>query len=402
MNLNTPKGMRPHIAVFGRRNAGKSSFINAFLGQEMSIVSALPGTTTDPVEKAYELQPFGPVLLIDTAGIDDVGELGKKRIKKTVEVLKRTDLAVLILENNLFGEPEEQLIFELKKRKVPFLVVVNKIDLASDQAVLDFAAKVEKLIKLPVLRASALNNTGLDKVKDAAIKLLDHAGPMSPLLADLVKPGDWVVLVIPIDKEAPQGRIILPQVNAIRELLDYGIPSIVTRETELAEVLQKNVKKPPRLVVTDSQAFKLVNNIVPKKILLTGFSVLLARQRGDLKEYVKGTKAIKKLKDGDTILIAELCSHRPIGEDIGRIKIPRWLEEYTGKKLKIEVSAGKDYPEDLTKYALVIQCGGCVVNRRLIMSRINQAKEQKVPITNYGICIAYLTGVLDRSIAVFK
>ncbi len=401
MTFNTPKGMRPHLAVFGRRNVGKSSFINAFLGQELSIVSATPGTTTDPVEKAYELQPFGPVLLIDTAGIDDKGELGRKRIKKTEEVLKRTDLAFLLIENNLFGAPEIALMKKIASKKLPLIVVQNKVDLAA-AAPNESIEALEKKYQLQILKVSSLNQTGFEAVKHKAVGLLEKAEPPIPLVSDLAKPGELVVLVIPIDKEAPQGRIILPQVNAIRELLDAGIASMVVRESELDLGIRKLAKHPPALVVTDSQAFKSVSKIVPKKIPLTSFSILLARQRGDVNEYVKGVKAIEKLKDGDKILIAELCSHRPIGEDIGRKKIPHWIGEYTGKKLKYEISVGKDFPEDLRQFKLIIQCGGCVVNRRLILSRIEQARTQGVPITNYGICIAYLNGILERAIAPLK
>lgn len=398
--FNTPKGNRLHIAIFGKRNAGKSSLINAFLGQELSIVSKTPGTTTDPVEKAYELQPFGPVLFIDTAGIDDKGELGKKRITKTNDVLKRTDLAILLIENNP-DNYELELIKIFTQKNITWIPVINKADLLNEKQIKNLINRIKDISGHDATTISVKQKKGIEKLKDIIIKKLDTFSTPPSLINDLVKPKDTVVLVIPIDKEAPQGRIILPQVQTIREALDSDVISIVLKDIELDYALKHILKKQPKLIITDSQAFEQVNAIVPDNILLTSFSTLFARQKGDLKTYIKGLDIIKKLKNGDKILIAELCSHRPIAEDIGRIKIPAWLKKHTGVDLQFEAIANKDYPKDLTRYKLVIQCGGCTVNRKYIISRIEQAKEQGVAITNYGIIIAYINGILERALTPF-
>lgn len=402
MTNNTPKANRLHISVFGRRNVGKSSFINVFLGQQLSIVSNTPGTTTDPVEKAYELQPFGPIVLIDTAGIDDEGDLGLLRIEKTKEVIKRTDLALLILEPGVFSEFEEQIISLLDERKIPYVTVINKIDIFEKDNLTSFEKEISSKIKGVALKCSALNNLNVDKVKDALVKKLDEISPDPPILSDLVNSPDVVLLVVPIDKEAPKGRLILPQVQTIRELLDVDVPVVVVKDKELRYTIDQILAVKPALVVTDSQVFLKVDADVPSDIKMTSFSILFARQKGDLDIYVKGARAIEGLKDGDKVLIAELCSHRPLSEDIGRVKIPRWLKQYTGKNIEFEVGVGKDLPRDLSEYALIIQCGGCVVNRRLIVSRIEDAKKVGVPITNYGVCISYLHGIMDRALLPFE
>ncbi|MFC1595849.1 [FeFe] hydrogenase H-cluster maturation GTPase HydF [Candidatus Margulisiibacteriota bacterium] len=399
MNNETPKGNRPHLAVFGKRNSGKSSFINAFIDQDLSIVSSTPGTTTDPVEKAYELQPFGPVVLIDTAGIDDAGDLGQKRIARTRKVLDRTDFAFLLVEDNQIGQYEAELIAVFLDKKIPWVIILNKEDLLTlpdlDRYIADIKANTGGF----VLSCSTLKKPGLEKIKAYTAEIL---GSITPLIADLVAPPDTVVLVVPIDKEAPQGRLILPQVQVMRELLDADTSCVVVKEKGLDYTLNNVLKIKPKLVVTDSQAFLEVDANVPGDILMTSFSILFARQKGDLRQYVEGVKAIDNLQNGDNVLIAELCSHRPIGEDIGRVKIPRWLKQYKGVTPNFEFAVGKDFPDDLSKYKLIIQCGGCMVNRQLILSRIARARSQNIPITNYGVTIAYLFGILDRAVKSFS
>jgi [FeFe] hydrogenase H-cluster maturation GTPase HydF len=395
---NTPRSNRIHIAIFGKRNCGKSSFMNRFLGQDYSIVSNTPGTTTDPVEKSYELQPIGPVVIIDTAGIDDEGDLGKKRIEKTHKILRRTDIALLLFEKGDSNHWDDKMVELLQKRNTPFIIIVSKSDLIKDEE--ESAEKLVQRLKakwnIPVVATSAQTGEGFEEVKNSISQLASFEGVQLPIIEDLVVPKRAVILVIPIDKEAPKGRIILPQVQTIRELLDKGVPSIICRETELKQVLSDMKPMKPQLVVTDSQAFEYVSSIVPPHIPLTSFSILFSRHKGDLDIYVKGLNAIESLKDGDHILIAELCSHRPIGEDIGRIKIPRWLQEKTGKSLKFTTTPGRDFPEDLSPFSLIIQCGGCMVNRKSIISRIDQAVTQKIPITNYGLTIAKLNNITNR------
>ena len=397
---STPKGNRVHIGIFGRRNVGKSSFINAFVGQELSIVSDTPGTTTDPVEKAYELQPFGPVLFIDTAGIDDTGELGLKRVERTRGALKRTDLAIVMIDGEGPGEFEENIIGEIKAKGIPWFFVINKIDLNGYNREAVKQLLCEKY-GVDVFACSSLLGTNIDEIKKSVAEKLAKALPDPSILADLVKPSDTVMLVIPIDKEAPKGRLILPQVQTIRELLDFDATAVVVKERELRYVLDHVLKERPALVITDSQEFLKVDADTPHDIPLTSFSILFARQKGDLDSYVGGLVTIDHLRDGDSILVAELCSHHPIGEDIGRVKIPRWLRNYSGRNLNFDFAAGKDYPENLEKYSLVIQCGGCMVNRRLILNRIKSATDQGVPITNYGLIIAKMHGILERALKVF-
>lgn len=398
---STPKGNRVHIGIFGRRNVGKSSFINAFVGQELSIVSDTPGTTTDPVEKAYELQPFGPVLFIDTAGIDDAGELGLKRVERTKGVLKRTDLAILMIDGDGPGELEENIIGEIRTKGIPWLYVINKIDLdGGNREAME--KRLSEKYGVDVFTCSSLYGTNIDHIKKSVAEKLAKALPDPSILADLVRPSDTVVLVIPVDKEAPKGRLILPQVQTIRELLDFEATAVVVKERELRYVMDHVLKEKPTLVITDSQEFLKVDADTPPDIPLTSFSILFARQKGDLDSYVKGLDSIDHLKDDSRILIAELCSHHPIGEDIGRVKIPRWLRNYSGRNLNFDFVAGKDYPENLEKYSLVIQCGGCMVNRRLILNRIRSAHDQCIPITNYGLIIAKMHGILERALKVFR
>lgn len=399
---HTPRSNRTHIAVLGRRNVGKSAFMNAFLGQEMSIVSDIPGTTTDPVEKSYELQPFGPVVLIDTAGVDDEGELGEKRVEKTRKAITRADLAVLICEVGVFSRYEAALVDDLQAARVPFVLLAGKADLADEAALSAFTADLgARFEQAPVLRCSATSATDVERVKDALARLATARGEDLPIVADLVRPPATVVLVVPIDQEAPKGRLILPQVQTLRELLDADVATVVVKERELAYTLSHVLREPPALVITDSQAFLEVDADVPPGVPLTSFSILFARHKGDLAENVRGARAISKLKDGSRVLIAEACSHRPISEDIGRVKLPRWLAAVTGAALEIDVRAGHDFPADLTSYDLIVQCGGCMVNRAAILSRIRLARTQGVPITNYGVAIAHLHGILPRAIRMF-
>lgn len=397
----TPKGIRLHIGIFGRRNVGKSSLLNALTQQEVSIVSESAGTTTDPVEKAMELLPIGPVLFIDTAGIDDLGALGDLRKARTYQVFDRTDVALLVTQADIWEKYEDKIIQEFHKRKTPLLVVFNKIDLFSVNKKIK-----EKLNqkKIPHIETCALSpswkvTTG---VKEAITKLLpnDWLNP-PPIIADLIEAGDTVILVIPIDKEAPKGRLILPQVQTLREILDRKAQALVVSEKELPRAIA-NLKKAPALVVTDSQAFGEVFASTPSDIPLTSFSILFARFKGDLSELAQGAEKIEELKSGDRILIAEACTHHPISDDIGRKKIPHWINEKIGGEIDFEVVTGHDFPPDLEKYRLIIHCGACMLNRKEMLSRILKAKEKGIPITNYGAAIAYLQGSLKRALRPFK
>jgi [FeFe] hydrogenase H-cluster maturation GTPase HydF len=394
----TPKGLRLHIAFFGRRNVGKSSLLNALTRQQVSIVSSVAGTTTDPVEKPMELLPLGPVLFIDTAGIDDTGELGALRVQKTRQVLDRTDLAVLVAQAGQWGEFEEEILRELAARKTPAVVVFNKVDAAQPEAALCARLAAQKL---RTVNTSAIKATGLLDLRQA---LLDSAPADfidSPaILGDLVGPGELAVLVVPIDKEAPKGRLILPQVQSIRDLLDSDSCCLVVKERELRSALDR-LKAPPKLVVTDSQAFLKVAADTPRNVPMTSFSILMARFKGDLLAQVQGTLAIENLRRGDRVLVAEACSHHPIGEDIGRVKIPRWLTLYTGAKLEIEHVQGHDFPADLSPYKLVVHCGACMWNRREMLSRILRCQQAGVPVTNYGLTIAYSLGIFARALEPF-
>jgi [FeFe] hydrogenase H-cluster maturation GTPase HydF len=398
MMQNAPRSFRLHIGIFGRRNVGKSSLLNAITRQEVSIVSEFAGTTTDPVEKPMELLPLGPVLFIDTAGIDDVGALGELRVQKTRQVFDRTDLGVLVADAAEWGEFEERTLGEFVARGTPAIVVFNKVDLNEPPAsVIDELQAKE----VPVVRTAATSGAGILDFRQA---LLDNAPDdfvnNPTILADLVGPGEIAVLVVPIDKEAPKGRLIMPQVQSIRDLLDNDAYCMVVKERELRTALE-NLRKPPKLVVTDSQAFLKVAADTPREVPLTSFSILFSRFRGDLLSQVQGTLAIDSLKTGDRVLIAEACSHHPIAEDIGRVKIPRWLTQYVGGKLEFTHVQGHDFPEDLSPYKLVVHCGACTVNRREVLSRIMRCRQAGVPFTNYGLAIAFSLGIFERALEPF-
>lgn len=395
---NTPKSMKVHIGIFGKRNVGKSSILNALTKQDISIVSETAGTTTDPVEKSMELLPLGPVLFVDTAGIDDEGALGLKRVEKTKKIIDRIDLAIVVCDNRGFDTFEEKLLEEFNQRKTPFIIVVNKID---EEEIAQSAINKIKEYKVPIVNTSALNSEGIDDLKQAIINNVpEEFFADNSIASDLLNAGETAILVVPIDLEAPKGRLILPQVQTIRDLLDNDSIVIVTKERELRRTLD-NLKTPPKIVITDSQAFLKVSADVPKNVKLTSFSILFARFKGELNEFVKGTLAIEKLKSGDKVLICESCTHHAIGDDIGRVKIPRWLTQYTGKKLEFIHYAGHDFPENIKDYALIIHCGACMTNKREILSRILKAKQANVPITNYGLTIAYSLGIFERALEPF-
>ncbi len=397
--MKSLKSMRLHIGIFGKTNVGKSAFLNKITNQDISIVSDIAGTTTDVVEKSMELLPVGPVNFLDTAGIDDETILGEKRIEKTKKIINRTDVAVIICDYNGLDEYEKDLIKELNSLNIPYLIVINKNDVQEIKR-----NKLDEIYKLTdnVLITSALTDEDLTyKFKEKLVKLLPEDFVNTPKIAgDLIPAKSTVILVIPIDKEAPKGRIILPQVQTLRDLLDSSCLSYVVKETELKDALD-NLKTPPALVITDSQAFKTVSKIVPENIPLTSFSILFARLKGDLEAFKQGAEAIENLKDGDKVLILESCTHHAIEDDIGRVKIPNLLKKRTGKNLIIENYAGHDFP-DISSYKLIIHCGACMTNRREILSRILKANEAGIPITNYGITISYCLGILSRAIKIFE
>lgn len=397
---NTPKGMKIHIGIFGKRNVGKSSIINALTSQDVSIVSEIAGTTTDPVEKSMELLPLGPVVFVDTAGIDDEGALGLQRVEKTKKIIDRIDLAIIVIDYNGTDSFEEKLIEEFDVRKTPFIIVQNKIDeIICPKSPLTPTLSPEW--RGSIVYTSALNKIGIDDLKQAIIKNVpDELLNPTTIAADLIPAGETAVLVVPIDLEAPKGRLILPQVQTIRDLLDNDSICIVTKERELKKTLD-NLKTPPKLVITDSQAFLKVSADVPKEVKLTSFSILFARLKGELNEFVKGAMAIENLESGDKILVCESCTHHAIGDDIGRVKIPRWITQYTGKKLEFVHYAGHDFPENIKDYKLIIHCGACMTNRKEILSRILKSKQAGVPITNYGLTIAYSLGIFERSLEPF-
>jgi [FeFe] hydrogenase H-cluster maturation GTPase HydF len=392
----TSKGLRPHISIFGTRNAGKSSLLNRILGQSLSIVSPIPGTTTDPVSRAYELQPVGPVMFIDTAGIDDEGELGAQRIEKSNKVLAKTDIAIQLITPQGLTKYDRELIDTYRKKKLIWFFVINKQDISDEVTVNKLKKDLNEIYNVPVLSCSALLDKGIWDIKDQLVSFIKSREPDPLVVADLVKAPSTVVLVTPIDAEAPKGRMILPQAQVQVELLDAGNTVVVCTEKELEYTLTHTLKHLPDLVITDSQAFEMVAKLIPEEVPLTSFSILFARQKGDIEQYTKGLEAIDKLKDGDTILILELCSHAPIGEDIGRIKIPKWLQAKTGLKLNFETQVGNDVSFNPSKHKLIVQCGGCVVNRQEIMSRLEDAKSAGIPITNYGVIIAYINGITER------
>ena len=392
MSLNaTPSGERVHIAFFGRRNAGKSSLVNAFTGQSLAIVSDVKGTTTDPVSKAMELLPLGPVQIIDTPGIDDVGELGALRVEKTKQVLRKTDLAIVVLDATAPMDQADQALLELiKARELPHILAFNKADL------LETVPESQE----NTIYVSAKTGYHIHELKELAASLAQAAAQERPLVRDLLDPGDTAVLVVPIDKSAPKGRLILPQQQVIRDVLEAGASALVCRDTELSQTLAA-LAAPPKIVITDSQVFGKVDKLVPPAVPLTSFSILMARYKGDLPLTVAGVAALKTLREGEKVLIAEGCTHHRQCEDIGTVKIPKWLEGYTGKKFQYAFTSGGEFPEDLSSYALVIHCGGCTLNPKEMAARQRLAKEQQVPITNYGVLIAALHGILPRALAPF-
>lgn len=397
--MKTLKSMRLHIGIFGKTNAGKSALVNRLTNQDVSIVSEIAGTTTDVVEKSMELLPVGPVNFMDTAGIDDKTALRDERIEKTLKVINRTDIAVIVCDYNGIDEYEKQLIEQITELKIPYLVVINKTDLEpiSDKKLAQIKDYTENII----ITSAYDDKDIVFKFKEKLVQMLPEEFVNSPAIAgDLIPPKSTVILVIPIDKEAPKGRLILPQVQTLRDLLDSSCLNYVVKESELKQALD-NLKEPPALVITDSQAFKTVSEIVPENIPLTSFSILFARLKGDLYAFRKGAEAISNLKDGDKVLILESCTHHAIEDDIGRVKIPALLRKKTGKNLIIENFAGHDFP-DISSYKLIIHCGACMTNRREILSRILKANEAGIPVTNYGITISYCLGILDRAMRIFS
>lgn len=391
----TPASERLHIGFFGRRNAGKSSIINAITGQELAIVSDVKGTTTDPVYKTMELLPLGPVMVIDTPGIDDEGSLGALRIKKSYQVLNKTDIAVLVIDSTLgVTSVEEDCIRRFKEKGIPYLIVYNKCELLQKYPHSPTEAEIY---------VSASNGIHIDELKEAIAALKPENTHPFPIIKDLIEPQDLVLLVVPIDKAAPKGRLILPQQQTIRDILEHGAVSLVVRDTELRETIQKLISAgiPPKMVVTDSQAFARVSKDTPPWISLTSFSILFARYKGDLETSIRGISALRTIQDGDKILIAEGCTHHRQCNDIGTVKIPNWIRSYTGKIPDFSFTSGTEFPDDLSSYKMVVHCGGCMLNEREMKYRIACCKDQNIPITNYGILIAEITGILKRSLEPF-
>ncbi|TSA27028.1 MAG: [FeFe] hydrogenase H-cluster maturation GTPase HydF, partial [Bacteroidetes bacterium] len=392
---------KPHIGIFGRRNNGKSSVINALTGQDIAIVSEVAGTTTDPVKKSLEIDGVGPAILIDTAGIDDTGELGEKRKAKSKEMLKIIDLAILVISNNAFDEPEKQLITDFKKHEVPFLILHNKSDL--EPICTDLSRVIREKYQVPVIDFCAPHPSNLEEVASLIRETIpETAYRKHTLVGDLIKSGDAVVLITPIDTEAPEGRMILPQMQVIRDVLDHDGVCVVLKENEVADYVKKMSPKPV-LAITDSQVFPKANAAIPPEIMLTSFSIVLARQKGDFEAYRQGTPKISALQNGDRILILESCTHHVTCDDIGRIKIPRWLREFTRKELEFDVVAGlTGIRRSITDYALVVQCGGCMITRKQIHQRLKPAIDAGIPVTNYGMMIAWVHGIFDRAMEPFN
>ncbi len=397
---NTPRGNRLHIALFGRRNAGKSSLINALTNQQVAIVSEIAGTTTDPVYKAMEILPLGPVMMIDTAGLDDSGELGEMRIAKSLEVLAKTDLALLVIDGQTgVGALEEEVVRLCQEKKITLIGVINKIDkLAMDvagQASIKGQLGIENIVTV-----SALTKSGISELKISMVKHAPAHFDNQTIVGDLINPGDTAVLVTPIDLAAPKGRLILPQVQVIRDILDCDAMAYVVKERELKECIT-NLKKKPRIVITDSQAFLKADGDTPRDVLLTSFSILFARYKGNLEVLVEGAKALLALEPGDKVLMSEGCTHHRVEDDIGTVKLPRWIRQYVGGEIQFEWSSGMTFPRDLSQYKVVVHCGACMLNRREMLGRILEAQEQGVPIVNYGVAIAALQGILPRSLSPF-
>lgn len=401
MGMNqTPASERVHISFFGKRNAGKSSVINAVTGQDLAIVSSVMGTTTDPVYKTMELLPLGPVMVIDTPGIDDEGELGALRVRKSYQVLNKTDIAILVIDSTAGkGEEELELIHRFHKKDIPYLIVYNKIDLLSTEKIKDLAISV----RAGEVLVSASDGMNIQELKEKIASLKPEDTHKYPLIQDLIEPLDLVILVVPIDKAAPKGRLILPQQQTIRDILERGALSLVVRDTELKSTLDHFLAQGvcPKLVVTDSQAFARVSKAVPENITLTSFSILFSRYKGELETQLKGIAALSSIEDGDRILIAEGCTHHRQCGDIGTCKMPEWIRNYTGKKPVFEFTSGTEFPDDVSSYKMVVHCGGCMLNEREMKYRIACCQDQGVPITNYGILIAQVTGILKRSLGPF-
>lgn len=401
MGMNqTPASERVHISFFGKRNAGKSSVINAVTGQDLAIVSSVMGTTTDPVYKTMELLPLGPVMVIDTPGIDDEGELGALRVRKSYQVLNKTDIAILVIDSTAGkGEEELELIHRFHKKGIPYLIVYNKIDLLSTEKIKDLAMSV----RAGEVLVSASDGMNIQELKEKIASLKPEDTHKYPLIQDLIDPLDLVILVVPIDKAAPKGRLILPQQQTIRDILERGALSLVVRDTELKSTLDHFLAQGvcPKLVVTDSQAFARVSKAVPENITLTSFSILFSRYKGELETQLKGIAALSSIEDGDRILIAEGCTHHRQCGDIGTCKMPEWIRNYTGKKPVFEFTSGTEFPDDVSSYKMVVHCGGCMLNEREMKYRIACCQDQVVPITNYGILIAQVTGILKRSLGPF-
>lgn len=398
---NTPSSERVHIGIFGRRNAGKSSLINALTGQNLAIVSDVKGTTTDPVLKAMELLPLGPVVMIDTPGLDDTGELGALRIQKTYQILNKTDIALVVIDTTVgMTDADAAILTRIQEKEIPYLLVWNKADQLGTDAELkgDFAGSIPKEHSILI---SASTGSHIHELKEKLASLVPTQGNDRRIVSDLIRPGDFVVLVVPIDKAAPKGRLILPQQQTIRDILDTGATAIVTRDTELSDTLNR-LGELPSLVITDSQAFEKVARLTPPEVPLTSFSILFARYKGNLNTVVNGARVLDMLKDQDTVLICEGCTHHRQCEDIGTVKLPRWIREHTGKSLNFVFTSGTEFPTDLRPYRMIIHCGGCTLNEREMQFRLKCAEDAGIPITNYGTAIAYMKGILERSIQVFE
>ena len=401
MSMNqTPMSERVHIGFFGKRNAGKSSVMNAVTGQDLAVVSEVKGTTTDPVYKSMELLPLGPVVMMDTPGIDDEGELGELRVKKSYQVLNKTDAAVLVIDG-LSGASEEDaaMLKKIRKKQIPYTVVLNKQDLASEE-IKEQTIQMLGIGREQLLSVSAADGTGINELKERIAQIAKPEELERRIIGDMISPSDFIVLVVPIDSAAPKGRLILPQQQTIRDILEADAVSVVIKEDRVRETIESLGKK-PRLVITDSQAFETVAADTPEDILLTSFSILFARYKGNLEMAVKGVTALDKLENGDKILISEGCTHHRQCDDIGTVKIPRWIREYTGKEIQFETTSGTQFPDELGEYKLIVHCGGCMLNEREMKYRLSCAEDQGVPITNYGILIAYIKGILKRSVELF-
>lgn len=401
MSMNqTPMSERVHIGFFGKRNAGKSSVLNAVTGQDLAVVSEVKGTTTDPVYKSMELLPLGPVVMMDTPGIDDEGELGELRVKKSYQVLNKTDAAVLVVDG-LAGAAEEDaaLLERIRRKRIPYTVVLNKQDLASEK-IKEQTMHILGISGKEMLCVSAADGTGINELKERIAQIAEPEESKLRIVGDMISPSDFIMLVVPIDSAAPKGRLILPQQQTIRDILEADAVSVVIKEDHVGETIESLGKK-PRLVITDSQAFETVAADTPEDILLTSFSILFARYKGNLEMAVKGVTTLDKLKNGDKILISEGCTHHRQCDDIGTVKIPRWIREYTGKEIQFETTSGTQFPDELGEYKLIVHCGGCMLNEREMKYRLSCAEDQGVPITNYGILIAYIKGILKRSVELF-